>query len=42
VAILPAAEATRQKLGLLMAGVSVAEAEAAGQAPAPVEENPAL
>ncbi|MBC7260070.1 MAG: ABC transporter ATP-binding protein [Chloroflexi bacterium] len=42
VAILPAAEATRQKLGLLMAGVSVAEAEAAEEAPAPVEENPAL
>ncbi|GAB4404326.1 MAG: ABC transporter ATP-binding protein [Anaerolineales bacterium] len=42
VAILPAAEATRQKLGLLMAGVTAAEAMAAEEAPAAVEENPAL
>ncbi len=41
VAILPAAQATRQKLGLLMAGVTEGVAEAVGEATA-AEENPAL
>jgi simple sugar transport system ATP-binding protein len=40
-AILPAAEATRQRLGLLMAGVRVEDTLAAAEKAA-VEENPAL